>query len=100
MLTKKYCKMTIKESKETITPVNNDDGRFDDEITEKITAYHLEMIHMFAKNGGRVALGSDAGAWAVPHGSETEPELLARADITTERYWQGNRVIMEKFRRK
>ena len=72
-------------------------GRFPDEETSRILESALYNLSHYK---GLVACGTDAGAWAVPHGSETESELLARADITTERYWQGNRVIMEKFRRK
>lgn len=36
---KKPVKMTIKESKETITPVNNDDSRFDDEIDSTLNGF-------------------------------------------------------------
>ena len=69
-------------------------GRFPDAETSRILE---SALHNLERYKGLVACGTDAGAWAVPHGSETEPELLARAGITPERYWQGNRVIMEKF---
>ena len=36
---KKPVKMTIKESKETIAPVNNDDNRFDDEIDSTLNGF-------------------------------------------------------------
>ena len=35
----KPVKMTIKESKETIVPVNNDDNRFDDEIDSTLNGF-------------------------------------------------------------
>ena len=64
----------------TVSPIGNlkGGGRFDDEITEKITMHHLNMIKMFAELGGTIALGSDGGAWRVPHvdGLRTELEYL------------------------
>ena len=87
----------------TVSPIGNlkGGGRFDDEITEKITAYHLEMIHMFAKNGGRVALGSDAGAWRVPHVEGLKTELAYLKPIVDELHLAGTeRLIREKFSRR
>ena len=69
-------------------------GRFPDAETSRILE---SALHNLERYKGLVACGTDAGAWAVPHGSETEPELLARAGIDEDRYRQGNRVIMEKF---
>ena len=64
----------------TVSPIGNlkGGGRFDDRITERITAHHLEMIKKYAELGGQIALGSDAGAWRVPHveGLWTELEYL------------------------
>ncbi len=64
----------------TVSPIGNlkGGGRFDDRITERITAHHLEMIKKYAELGGQIALGSDAGAWRVPHveGLRTELEYL------------------------
>ena len=44
-------------------------------------------------------MGSDAGAWAVPHGQQQEEALLAQALGANGRQIldRGNRVIMEKF---
>ena len=70
-------------------------GRFPDEETSQILESALYNLSHYK---GLVACGTDAGAWAVPHGSETEAPLLARAGIDEERYLQGNAVIMEKFR--
>jgi predicted NUDIX family NTP pyrophosphohydrolase len=49
--------------------------------------------------GGLVAPGSDAGAWAVPHGSMTEFELLEMAlgDQREKILEKGIQTIKEKF---
>ena len=71
-------------------------GRFPDGETSQILE---SALHNLSHYKGLVACGTDAGAWAVPHGSETEAPLLAQAGIDAARYEQGNRVIIEKFRR-
>ena len=70
-------------------------GRFPDKETSRILESALYNLSCYQ---GLVACGTDAGAWAVPHGSETEADLLARGGITQARYEQGNRVIIETFR--
>ena len=69
-------------------------GRFPDCETERILQSALENLSRYK---GLVASGTDAGAWAVPHGSLTEDALLAKAGITQERLAEGLRVIVEKF---
>ena len=69
-------------------------GRFDEAAVEKILKSALENVSAFARMGGLVALGSDAGAWAVPHGSLSERKLLQQAGVDPE---AGNQVIMAKF---
>lgn len=69
-------------------------GRFPDRETSRILESALLNLENYR---GLVASGTDAGAWAVPHGSETEAALLEKAGITRERYQMGNAVIMEKF---
>ena len=69
-------------------------GRFDEAAVEKILKSALENVSAFARMGGLVALGSDAGAWAVPHGSLSERKLLEQAGVDPE---AGNQVIMAKF---
>jgi len=54
-------------------------GRFHEDAVQKILDSALENVQSFAAMGGLVAPGSDAGAWAVPHGSLTEFELLGMA---------------------
>ena len=69
-------------------------GRFREDAVRAILESALENVSAFARMGGLVALGSDAGAWAVPHGSLTEQQLLAQIGVDPE---PGNKVIMEKF---
>ena len=54
-------------------------GRFDEMAVQKILDSAFENLRQFTAMGGLVAPGSDAGAWAVPHGSMTEFELLEMA---------------------
>ena len=65
----------------TVSTVGNlrGKGRFPEEDVQKILASTLGNINAFARMGGSVAPGSDAGAWAVPHGSLTEFQLLEQA---------------------
>ena len=69
-------------------------GRFSEADVQKILESALENLSRYK---GPVAPGTDAGAWAVPHGSETEIPLLAQAGITEERLAKGIAVIQEKF---
>ena len=71
-------------------------GRFPDEETSQILESALYNLSCYQ---GLVACGTDAGAWAVPHGSETEAPLLKQAGIGEARYLQGNQIIIEKFRK-
>ena len=72
-------------------------GRFDETAVGKILESALENVKAFASMGGLIAPGTDAGAWAVPHGSETEAELLAQAGVTEEMLKKGIEAIVEKF---
>lgn len=51
-------------------------GRFREEAVHAILRSAQEKVKYFASLGGLVAPGTDAGAWAVPHGSLTEFALL------------------------
>ena len=51
-------------------------GRFNEQSVEKILKSDMDNVALFASMGGFVAPGTDAGAWAVPHGSLTEYALL------------------------
>ena len=74
-------------------------GRFDERAVCRILDSALENVKAFADLGGLLAPGSDAGAWAVPHGSVTEFELLEMAlEERTEAVLEtGTRKIREKF---
>ena len=69
-------------------------GRFPDQEVAPILETALENLSRYK---GLVAPGTDAGAWAVPHGSETELPLLAQAGITESRLAEGTAVIMKNF---
>lgn len=51
-------------------------GRFAETAVRRILESARENVRAFAGMGGLLAPGTDAGAWAVPHGSLTEYELL------------------------
>ena len=74
-------------------------GRFNEKAVCAILESAMENVAAFAGMGGLVASGTDAGAWAVPHGSRTEEALLAQAigenaDRIVEK---GIEAIMRKF---
>lgn len=54
-------------------------GRFDEKAVCTILDSAMENVARFADLGGRIAPGTDAGAWTVPHGSLTEFSLLREA---------------------
>ena len=74
-------------------------GRFDEGAVQGILASARESVAKFAEMGGIIAPGSDAGAWAVPHGSLTEYGLLEEilGDRTEEILNRGIRTVREKF---
>ena len=74
-------------------------GRFDEKAVATIWESAAENIQKFVALGGLLAPGSDAGAWAVPHGVDTEHNLLrgilgSAADSVLN---QGSAVIKERF---
>ena len=72
-------------------------GRFDDTQVQKILESALENICQFAKIGGMIAEGTDAGAWAVPHGCGTERAYLLSAGVAPERLDAASARLQEKF---
>lgn len=74
-------------------------GRFDEGAVSQILDSALENVYEFAQIGGLIAPGTDAGAWAVPHGSLTEYQWLKIVlGADTDRILkQGAEKIMEKF---
>jgi len=69
-------------------------GRFSERDVREILESAQKNV---ARYSGLIAPGTDAGAWAVPHGSETEAELLLQAGVTHSRLEEGIAVIKEKF---
>ena len=51
-------------------------GRFEEEAVQKILKTNMKNVRAFAKLGGLIAPGTDAGAWAVPQGTLSEYALL------------------------
>ncbi len=74
-------------------------GRFREEAVCRILESAQENVAAFARMGGRIAPGTDAGAWAVPHGSLTEYALLEQAlgGDAPRVLDEGVRAIREKF---
>lgn len=72
-------------------------GRFREEAVQAILQSALKNVGSFARIGGLLAPGTDAGAWAVPHGSLTEYELFSGIGIDPERLEPGIRVLRDKF---
>ena len=70
--------------------------RFSQTDVEKILESARKNVCRFAGMGGFLACGSDAGAWAVPHGAETEWGLLTEL-TSPEVVRRGNEKIREKF---
>ena len=72
-------------------------GRFNETAVEKILESALENVGIFAKMGGLIALGTDAGAWEVPHACDTEQTLLHQAGVDENMLTRGGDVIQAKF---
>ena len=74
-------------------------GRFDEAAVQRILSSALENVKKFAAIGGLLAPGTDAGAWAVPHGCLSEYELLTEVleEKTGEILNKGIETIIEKF---
>lgn len=83
----------------TVSTVGNliGKGRYDEKAVRSIFDRTVENIRLFHDLGGLVAPGTDAGAWAVAHGCETEEGYLALAGVDKDACAQGLQAIMEKF---
>ena len=68
-------------------------GRFPDRETAQILESALLNVEKYRNMGGILAAGTDAGAWAVPHGCQTEEAYLAQAGITETDLAKGLAVI-------
>ena len=72
-------------------------GRFSEPAVEKILESALTNVESFHKMGGVLASGTDAGAWAVPHGSQTEENYFSLAGVGDAALARGLAVIQAKF---
>ena len=74
-------------------------GRFKEAAVRQILASAMENVRAFAGLGGLLAPGTDAGAWAVPHGSLTEYQLLEEifGPETRKILQPGVETIIRKF---
>lgn len=69
-------------------------GRFDENAVCRILDSALYNVSQYK---GLLAAGTDAGAWAVPHGSTTEEGYFSMAGVGEDRLLEGFRVIQRKF---
>ena len=91
----------------TITVVKNllGKGRFSDQILSKIWEQGKENIRKGYEAGVKLAFGSDAGAYLVPHGQgildewACFQEILADKKDLRERLAEGESFIQRKFRK-
>lgn len=74
-------------------------GRFDEFAVQAIFDSAVQDVASFAAMGGFIAPGTDAGAWAVPHGVQSEYLLLHHAlgDCTTDVLCSGIREVKNRF---
>lgn len=74
-------------------------GRFSETAVSAILDSALENVKCFAEMGGLLSAGTDAGAWSVPHGSQTEIPLLriALGDATESILEAGETILRAKF---
>lgn len=74
-------------------------GRFCEKAVEAILESAMENVASYAAQGGYLAPGTDAGAWAVPHGIDSEYVLMEQVlgtDVTCV-LERGIEKIKEKF---
>ena len=69
-------------------------GRFCEDAVRRILDSALANV---ADYQGYLAAGTDAGAWAVPHGSTTEEGYFAMAGVGQDRLLEGFRVVEKRF---
>lgn len=72
-------------------------GRFCEPAVEQILESALANVEAFHAMGGLLASGTDAGAWAVPHGCATEEGYFAVAGVGEDALARGLSVIQAKF---
>ena len=87
----------------TISTIGNliGEGRHPDAVLKPLFAHHAQNIRRFAAMGGKIAPGSDAGAYAVPHVRGALDEIRYLTEILGESAEAtldaGIRAIRERF---
>ena len=71
--------------------------RFSEEAVEAILESTSQNILRFVSLGGILAVGSDAGAWRVKHGCETEEAVLLQLGVSEQVLQKGAERIRHKF---
>ena len=71
--------------------------RHDPSVVQAILDSAIENVTAFAQMGGLVAPGTDAGAYNVPHGSETERPLLHRCGIGDDAIDRATKQLLSLF---
>ena len=78
-------------------------GRYPDSVLKPLLELQMNAVRACAERGGKIALGSDAGAYLVPHvkGRNDEYALLKTAIGTNpdEVLEAGEQAIRSKFHR-
>ncbi len=87
----------------TLAPVDNLSGcgRFPEEEVQKNLHMQIDRVKKAASLHACIGLGSDAGAYLVPHGKGTEDEYkyLKQAGVPKETLLLAQSRIRERFRR-
>ena len=87
----------------TLSPLGNllGCGRFPDEEVKKNLEGHMRRIRKAAGLGACIGLGSDAGAYLVPHGKGTADEhaYLRRAGVPDSLLLEAEGQIRQRFKR-
>ena len=83
----------------TVSTVGNllGKGRVREDAVKQILDSALENLDSFRLMGGLIAPGTDAGAWAVEHGCQTEEQWLSKAGVTQDDLAPGIATICNKF---
>lgn len=76
-------------------------GRYPNAVLKPLLELHLSNVRDCVSMGGTVALGSDAGAYRVPHprGVFDEAELLKSAGVTEEELCAAEACVRSRFRK-
>ena len=72
-------------------------GRFREDAVRAILDSALSNVAQFREMDGLLAPGTDAGAWAVPHGCQTEEYWFSKAGVAHSYLIPGTEMIQRKF---